>query len=154
MPRLVVEIYDELPSRRIPHRRLKEAVRHVLAEAGITQGEVSLAIVGDARMQALNRQYLDHDWTTDVLSFVLEADPRRHRLDGQIIVNADYAQREAERVGWTRDDELLLYAIHGALHLTGMDDQTPQDRQAMRLAEARHLKTFGLEHRFDEPHER
>lgn len=153
MPRLVIEIYDELPGRRIPHRRLKEAVRRVLAEAGIAQGEVSLAIVGDARMQALNRQYLQHDWTTDVLSFVLEADPARQRLDGQIIVNADYAAREAQRVGWTRDDELLLYALHGALHLTGMDDQTPQGRQAMRLAEARHLRSFGLEHRYEEPHQ-
>lgn len=149
MARLVVEIYDELPGRRIAHRRLKQAVRQVLQEAGIRQGEVSLAIVGDQRMQALNRQYLQHDWTTDVLSFVLDSDPQRQSLDGQIIVNADYAAREAARLGWQRDDELLLYAIHGALHLTGMDDQTPEGRQAMRQAEARHLRTFGLEHRFE-----
>jgi ssRNA-specific RNase YbeY (16S rRNA maturation enzyme) len=38
------------------------------------------------------------------------------------------------------------------LHLTGMDDQTPQGRQAMRLAEARHLRSFGLEHRYEDPH--
>jgi probable rRNA maturation factor len=147
MPRLVVEIYDELPGRRIPHRRLKLAVRQVLQEAGIQRGEVSLAIVGDQRMQALNRQYLAHDWTTDVLSFVLETDASQRRLDGQIIINADYAAREAARIGWHRDDELLLYAIHGALHLTGMDDQTAEGRQAMRLAEARHLRVFGLERR-------
>ena len=49
------------------------------------------------------------------------------------------------------DDELLLYVIHGALHLVGHDDQTPDGLAAMRVAETRHLAGFGLVHRFDSP---
>jgi probable rRNA maturation factor len=65
-------------------------------------------------------------------------------------VEQQNAAREAERYGWTTDDELLLYVIHGCLHLVGHDDRTPEDRAAMRAAETRHLAEFGLKHRFDE----
>ena len=52
--------------------RLKKGIRSVLKDAGIGDGEISIAIVDDAEMHALNRKYLDHDYPTDVLSFVLE----------------------------------------------------------------------------------
>src|SRR5689334_7005298 len=99
--------------------RLKKGVRAVLKDAGIEQGEVSIAIIGDAQMHELNRQYLSHDYPTDVLSFVLEAEDQR--LMGEIIVSSDYAAREAETYGWTAEDEILLYVIHGSLHLVGYD---------------------------------
>jgi probable rRNA maturation factor len=121
----------------------------VLAEAGIKAGEISVGIVTDQRMHELNRQYLQHDYPTDVLSFVLEQGDNGS-LDGEIIVSADYAAREAERFGWTTDDELLLYVIHGSLHLVGHDDHTPDGRAAMREAETQHLAEFGLQHRYDE----
>ena len=142
-----VEIADEQPLHSVNHPRLEQAVRLVLIGAGIQSAEISVAIVADARMHALNRQYLNHDYPTDVLSFVLEHDPDEHHLEGEIIVSADYAAREAVRYGWTTDDELLLYVIHGSLHLVGHDDQTPAALQAMRAAETSHLATFGLAHR-------
>jgi probable rRNA maturation factor len=144
---LTIEIADELFLSH-DHQRLKQAIRRVLCEAGIASGEISLAIVGDERMQALNRQYLEHDYPTDVLSFVLEQDADKKSLDGEIIVSAEYAAREATRYGWPADDELLLYVIHGCLHLIGHDDQTPEGQSAMRSAEACHLAAFGLTHRF------
>lgn len=145
---LTVEIADEQSLSR-DHQRLKQAVRQVLGEAGIRAGEISIAIVDDAQMHALNRQYLQHDYPTDVLSFVLEQDEAKHSLDGEVIVSSDYAAREAARYGWTADDELLLYVIHGCLHLAGHDDQTPEGKAAMRAAEAKQLTHFGLAHRFD-----
>jgi probable rRNA maturation factor len=145
--KLTVEINDE-QNQSTDHARLKKAVRQILAEAGIERGEISIAIVDDARMQALNRQYLEHDYPTDVLSFVLERDEGAKSIDGEIIVSADYAAREAPRFGWTDDDELLLYVIHGCLHLAGHDDQTPEGQAAMRTAEATHLQQFGLKYRY------
>jgi probable rRNA maturation factor len=100
-------------------------------------------------MQELNRQYLEHDYPTDVLSFVLAEDAAAKSLDGEIIVSADYAAREADRYDWTAGDELLLYVIHGALHLVGHDDATPMGKQAMREAETKYLRQFGLTHRFE-----
>ena len=148
---LTIEIADEQSAHALDHSRLKKAVREVLKEAGVRSGEISVAIVEDRRMHELNRQYLEHDYPTDVLSFVLERDESAGSLEGEIIVSADYAAREAVRFGWTADDELLLYVIHGCLHLVGHDDQTPDGAAAMRAAETKHLAAFGLMHRFDEP---
>lgn len=144
---LTIEIADE-EHRSSDHARLKRAVELILQNAGIESAEISIAIVGDAEMHRLNRQYLNHDYPTDVLSFVLEHDAAAKSLDGQIIVSTDYAAREAPRYNWTPADELLLYVIHGSLHLIGHDDATPSTQQSMRQAEAQYLLHFGLEHRF------
>ena len=146
---ILVEIADEQTAHAVDHARLEQAVRDVLQEAGIAAGEISIAIVADSMMHELNRQYLGHDYPTDVLSFVLDFDEPAASLEGEIIVSADYASREAQRFGWTTDDELLLYVIHGCLHLVGHDDQTPAGQAAMRAAETQHLARFGLTHRYD-----
>jgi probable rRNA maturation factor len=145
---LVIDIADEQSAQIANHARLKKAVRLILKEAGIERGEISIAIVNDAQMQSLNRQYLQHDYPTDVLSFVLERDKTGGSLDGEIIVSADYAAREAPRYGWSAEDELLLYVIHGCLHLVGHDDQWPEAQAAMRSEETRLLAQFGLTHRY------
>jgi probable rRNA maturation factor len=147
--RLTIEIADEQQTCRIDKARLKRGVTQVLQAAGIESAEISIAIVDDARMRELNRQYLQHDYPTDVLSFVLDFDGEEQSLDGEIIVSADYAAREAVRYGWTTNDELLLYVIHGCLHLVGHDDTTVEARQRMREAEAMHLASFGLKHRYE-----
>lgn len=127
--------------------RLKKAIRAVLDDAGIRSGEISIGIVTDERMHELNRQYLNHDYPTDVLSFVLAHDKKNKSLDGEIIASSDYAAREAARYGWSGNDELLLYIIHGCLHLVGYDDTTPAAKKKMTTAEASYLKQFGLERR-------
>jgi probable rRNA maturation factor len=145
---LTIEVNADQQSHAIDSARLKKAARLILRDAGVTSAEVSIAIVCDQRMHELNRQYLQHDYPTDVLSFVLARDERAKSLDGEIIASSDYAAREALRYGWTTDDELLLYIIHGCLHLVGYDDTTAQANSAMRAAESRYLQHFGLEHRF------
>lgn len=145
---LDIAIAREHPSAEVDEKRLRRAVKAILTDAGIARGEVSIAVVDDARMHELNRRYLDHDYPTDVLSFVLARDG--DHLDGQIIVSADYAAREAVRYGWNADDELLLYTIHGALHLAGYDDLNPDANREMRQAERKYLAQFGLVPRYDE----
>jgi probable rRNA maturation factor len=147
---LTIEVNNDQTAHQLDLRRLKRAVKQILSEADIKSGEISIGIVTDERMHELNRQYLQHDYPTDVLSFVLDSGDEAQSLDGEIIASADYAAREAERYGWTTDDELLLYVIHGCLHLVGHDDHTPDGRAAMRAAESRHLAEFGLQHRYEE----
>lgn len=122
--------------------RLIDAVRAVLHGANVTSCEVSLTIVDNARMHELNRRHLDHDYPTDVLSFLLGFDGQR--LDGEVIVSADYAAAEAARYGWPAQDELLLYVVHGVLHLVGYDDTTPEAAAQMRQQERVILRGFGL----------
>ncbi len=126
-----------------PHDpRWEQAVREILAEAGFTEGWVSVAIVDDATIHQLNRSYLQHDYPTDVLSFPLHREA--NRLEGEIIVSADTAAASAPGYGWSAAEELLLYLIHGTLHLVGHDDHAPEERRRMREAERACLARLGV----------
>lgn len=123
--------FDETP--------LIEAARRILVDHDFSDVELSIAVVDDPTMRQLNKQYLDHDYETDVLSFVLDCDTQGGSLGGQLIVSADTAQRESVDAGWSMEMELLLYVIHGTLHLVGYDDKRPDDVEEMRRAEHRYL---------------
>lgn len=122
--------------------RLRAAVKTVLQCEGIDKARISLAIVDDPCIHELNRRYLAHDEPTDVLSFVLERRPGF--VEGEIVASADTAARRAVQFNWPPADELLLYVVHGALHLAGYDDQTPAARGEMRRRERLYLHEFGL----------
>jgi probable rRNA maturation factor len=122
--------------------RIASAVRASLAESCYRSGAVSVAVVDDAAIRDLNRQFLNHDYATDVLSFPLVEQPPR--VEGEIVVSIDAARRAAEQAGWTADDELLLYVVHGALHLAGHRDKRPTEARAMRAAELRVLAALGV----------
>lgn len=97
---------------------LEEACRWVLASEQARDGEVSIAIVSDDTISALNEQYLSHTGPTDVISFPLE-DPVR--LVGDIYIGLDQARRQADEVGVAHDQELARLVIHGTLHVLGWD---------------------------------
>ncbi len=142
VPPYQVFIADQQSTLVIDQPRLVAAVRSVLAESSFQSATVSVAVVDDPTIHALNRRYLQHDYPTDVLSFVLEDDGRQ--LQGELVVSADTAARNAVDYGWSAADELLLVLVHGALHLVGHRDQEPAEIAAMRQAEAAHLKQLGI----------
>jgi len=125
----------------IAEGRLAEAVRAVLQGEGIAAGEISVAVVDAATMHDLNRRHLAHDYPTDVLSFLLER--AADSLEGEIIVSADEAALNAPKFGVSPESELLLYAIHGALHLCGYDDLEESAASVMRERERHWLAMLG-----------
>ena len=104
------------------------------AEAVLGTRKVIVALIDDETMAGLHERLLGKKGPTDVLSFP----------HGEIVVSADTARREAEARGIRPVDELVLYVVHGALHLDGYDDRTPKQREEMRRAERRVLGTLGL----------
>ena len=140
-----VLITNEQSQHEIDCEQLRAAVLGVVDEAEIGAGEVSLAIVDDETIHALNVQYLQHDYPTDVISFVLEQ--AVGQLEGEVIVSAEMAATVAQEYDWPAEHELLLYVIHGTLHLVGYDDKDPQKKIEMQAAERRHLQRFSIEHR-------
>jgi len=147
---LAIEVSNLQGGLPVDEPRLAEAVRMIFSEAGVSHGEVSIAVVDDETIHGLNRRHLDHDEPTDVLSFLLEREA--DRLDGELVVSADTAARCAGQFGWSAAEELLLYTIHGALHLVGLDDATADERRRMRRRERQYLRRFGIEPR-DQPGE-
>ena len=146
-----IEIANQQNVLDIDEVRLKAAVAAVLEEERIEDAQISLAVVDDETIHELNRRYLGHDYATDVLSFVLERS--RQRLEGQVIVSAEMAVSNARQYGWETGDELLLYVIHAALHLVGVDDGTPEGRHEMRGREGSVLSRFGLQPHWEEARE-
>jgi len=143
-----VDFSNEHPSAEFDESRLRQAVERVLADAGIPAATISVAIVDDPTIHDINRRFLEHDEPTDVISFVLEQTERH--LEGEIVASYDTAATVAKRLGWSTADELLLYIVHGALHLVGYDDLDPDSKREMRRREREVLTTLGVEARYDE----
>jgi probable rRNA maturation factor len=122
----------------VNRRRVRRAVGEVLRDAGILEARISVAVVDDAAIARLHREFLGDPNPTDVLSFVLEQSERC--LEGEVVVSAETAIKNAPRYGSTPEDELLRYVIHGTLHLVGHDDATPRKRAAMKRLERKYLR--------------
>jgi probable rRNA maturation factor len=137
-----IALANEQSRHPVNHEQLCAGARAVLGDSEFESASLSIAVVDDASMHKLNRRYLEHDWPTDVLSFVLNRQDAR--LDGEIILSADTAATAAAEAGWPAAAEQLLYVIHGTLHLVGYRDKTSAESQAMRTAEAKYLRLFGF----------
>jgi probable rRNA maturation factor len=138
-----ISLVNEQSRHPVDDDQLRAAVRAVMQESGFASANISIAVVDDATIHALNRQFLEHDWPTDVLSFLL--DERGGHVEGEVIISADTAALGAGEAGWPAAAEQLLYVIHGTLHLIGYRDKSAADAQSMRAAETRYLRQFGFE---------
>lgn len=137
---------------------LRAAIQQTLQAEQVESAVLSVTIVSNDEMHELNRQHLQHDYPTDVISFQLDwssADAEEPSLtatgrsvaanvEGEIIVSYDYAQQSAEEVGWSTENELTLYVVHGLLHICGYDDLTPAEKLVMRGREKAVLTQLGL----------
>lgn len=122
----------------IDRRRIRRALGAVLKDHGIARAEIGVAVVDDAVIARLHGEFLDDPTPTDVLSFLLAAGDGW--LEGEIVVSAETAAAAAPRFRLAAVDELLLYVIHGALHLVGHDDAAPSARAAMRRKQRAYLR--------------
>jgi probable rRNA maturation factor len=127
----------------------RDAARAARAAATVLRRRLpplSIAVVGDRRMRRLNRDYHGVDATTDVLAFPLE-DSRGGAAGpaGEVIVCAPVAARAGRRHGHPARWELLLYVVHGVLHLLGESDARPAAALRMRRLERRALRSIGYD---------
>jgi probable rRNA maturation factor len=110
------------------------------------RGEVSVALVSDRRVRALNRDYRSSDYATDVLSFPVDSSvprvPSTGRFLGDIVIATGVAKRQALAAGHSQRTEVRILALHGLLHLIGYDHE--QDDGAMARAERRLRRKGGL----------
>ncbi len=127
----------------IDRARMREVVRTVLEGEGVADAEISLAFVDDATIHRLNKQFLDHDEPTDVLSFPL-SEGRSGKLSGELVIGAEVALAQARERGHDVQAELALYVIHGLLHLCGHDDHEATAAGLMRQSERHYLARLGL----------
>jgi probable rRNA maturation factor len=127
----------------VDRARMREVARAVLSGEDVADYEISLAFVDNPTIHRLNKQFLDHDEPTDVLSFPL-SDPSAKKLTGELVVGVEVARDQAAERGHDLQAELSLYVIHGLLHLCGYDDKSTATEREMRDRERHYLAALDL----------
>ena len=121
----------------LPRRATNAWIRAVAAHYGKKVGEVAYIFCDDAKILEVNRQYLQHDYYTDIITFdYCEGDT----LHGDIFISLDTVRSNAEAQGTPYDEELHRVIIHGILHLCGINDKGPGERAIMEAAENKALQ--------------
>ena len=111
-------------------------VKAVAASYGKRGCAISYIFVDDEKILEVNRQYLGHDYYTDIITFdYCEGDV----ISGDLFISLDTVRTNAERVGATYEEELHRVIIHGILHLCGINDKGPGEREIMEAAEDKAL---------------
>jgi len=126
-------------------RLLRARARRVLREIERADCELSIALVDDAEIRALNSAWRGRDRPTDVLAFSLEEGPhaeRRGPLLGDIVIGLETAARQARARRRSLDDEVTRLLVHGALHLIGHDHVRAGEARRMRTEERRLLRAL------------
>ena len=122
-------------------RRNLKAAHRILGPA---LRELSVALVGDPQMSKLHEQFMGADGPTDVLTFPLETGARGQATEGEVVVCVPEARRRRREHRVRLEHELLLYALHGMLHLSGYDDRTHRAYVKMHRTEDEILQRLGI----------
>lgn len=133
---LRISLFNGSSYGRIPRRRITEAMVRACLHEGIVDAEIAVIILDNPEIQELNRQFLQHDYPTDVITFTLEESP----LEGEIYIGAEIAAEHAKEYRVTITNELTRLAVHGVLHLAGHDDDTTEKREAMNKLETHYIE--------------
>ena len=129
-----------------PSDLLERAARVALDLSGAPDADLTIVLVDDARIQALDRDFLGHDAPTDVLSFPAdEPDPETgRRYLGDVVISLARADAQARQRGHTVESELQLLVVHGVLHLLGHDHADAAEKERMWAAQAEALVQLGV----------
>lgn len=122
---------------------LESSLRRALAASGLATGRLSVVLVDDALMSELHMDYCQEEGTTDVLTFDLR-ESQEEALDGEVVICLDEAARRAGELSHPVRHEVLLYAVHGVMHLLGEDDHEPDAFERMHTRENAILSAIGV----------
>ncbi|MDP4148168.1 MAG: rRNA maturation RNase YbeY [Bacteroidota bacterium] len=120
--------------------RLKEGLRTLFSKERRRQEELDYIFCSDDYLRGLNRQFLQHDYYTDILSFDLSEPGGAGKAE--IYISVDRVRENAEKLGVSFKNELHRVIFHGALHLCGFRDKTPEEQAKMRKMEDKYLSSY------------
>ena len=112
-------------------------IKAVAQTYGKKVGEVGYMFVNDEKILEINNEYLGHDYYTDVITFDYD---EGDVVNGDIVISLDTVRTNAEMFGKAYEDELYRVIIHGILHLCGLNDKGPGEREIMEKAENKALE--------------
>lgn len=117
---------------KIRRRDTSAWIKRVAASHGRTVGDVGYLFCDDEKILEVNREFLQHDYYTDIITFDYDEEDQ---INGDIVISLDTVRTNAELFGKTYEEELYRVIIHGILHLCGINDKGPGEREIMEAAE-------------------
>ena len=130
---------QDIEMQALDERKTCRWIRAVAAEYGYGVGNINYIFCSDERELEVNREFLGHDYYTDVITFDYSTSSM---LNGDIFISLDTVRSNAETVGATFEEELRRILIHGVLHLTGQGDKTPETKAQMTAKEEKALALY------------
>ena len=121
----------------IKKRETTEWIKKVVATYGKKVGEIAYIFCSDEKILEVNRQYLEHDYYTDIITFDYT---EGNRIGGDLFISLDTVRTNAEQFNQPYERELYRVIIHGILHLCGINDKGPGEREIMEEAENKALE--------------
>lgn len=125
-------------------KRMEQVAQKILSVSGCPEAELSILLVDDEQIHQINRDYLDHDYPTNVISFAMqegEGSEIQPDLLGDVVISTETAARDAAEAGTSFESELYFLLLHGILHLLGYDHERGSEEDALRM-EAREEEVF------------
>lgn len=123
-------------------KKLKEFLVVIAGEEGFSIADLSYVFCSDDYLLQMNRQFLQHDYYTDIITFDLREDQKARELVGEVYISVDRVRDNANALGISFEDELCRVVFHGLLHLCGYKDKRKADVVKMRAAEDRYLGLY------------
>lgn len=111
--------------------KLKRWIQQVVQQEGKICGDINIIFCSDEYLLQVNRQYLNHDYYTDIITFNYNAD----KINGDLFISVDRVGDNAQQQNVSRETELLRVMIHGILHLLGYNDKTAPEEKLIRQKE-------------------
>jgi rRNA maturation RNase YbeY len=136
-----IEIHNHHSDFKSTLETAQNLVRQLLEYEKLPAEEINVIFVDDDYLKNLHRDFLNEDTYTDVITFDLSK-PESDTIEGEIYISVDRAKFHAGELNVSLEEEIARLIIHGILHLKGYDDQTENQRQAMRHQENFYLKKY------------
>ena len=132
----------------IRRRDISAWIKAVAATYGKRVGDIGYIFCNDDKILEVNRQYLQHDYYTDIITFDYSDDAlltgKKDTIAGDLFISLDTVRTNAEQQGTTYDEELHRVIIHGILHLCGINDKGPGEREIMEREENKALELYKI----------
>lgn len=139
---MIVYNADDVKMPAFPKRKISSWIKQVAEKYGKRVGDISYIFCSDEKILEVNKEYLQHDYYTDIITFDYS---ENNVISGDIFVSVDTVYTNSEKFAVAYNNELYRVVIHGILHLCGIDDKAPGARSVMEQNENEALEMLNIE---------
>lgn len=134
--------FQEVPRFQLKQPFVRQVFRKIALLEGSSAGEITVICCSDAYLLAINKEFLNHHYLTDIITF---DNSEEGMIAGELYISVDRVKENAAQYTVKMKHELMRVMIHGVLHLLGYHDKTPEERKVMRGKENHYLSLFEIE---------